>query len=79
MKGVLNSLLDQGIPMMDAVFSPAAQTHVRSLDLLLKATALCNDAVLDLAAGRPGRERHLSGGLRAARAREFVRVTRTER
>lgn len=34
------------------------------------------DAVLDLAAGRPGRERHLSGGLLAARGREYVRVSR---
>ncbi len=42
-----DSLLDHGIPVMDAIFSPEAQTHVRSLDLLLKAAALCNDAVLE--------------------------------
>ena len=34
------------------------------------------EAILDLASGRPGRERHLSGGLLAARGREYVRVSR---
>ena len=34
------------------------------------------DAVLDLAEGRPGRERDLSGGLKAVREREYVRVSR---
>ncbi len=33
------------------------------------------DAVLDLAAGRPGRRRDLSGGLKARRDREYVRLT----
>jgi len=35
------------------------------------------DAILDLAAGRPGRGRNLSAGLLAQRDREYVRVTRT--
>ncbi|HEX9122430.1 MAG TPA: tRNA lysidine(34) synthetase TilS [Actinomycetota bacterium] len=35
------------------------------------------DAVLDLAAGRPGRRRRLTGGLLAARDREYVSVSRT--
>ena len=34
------------------------------------------DAVLDLAAGRPGRRRHLPEGLIAVREREYVRVAR---
>jgi tRNA(Ile)-lysidine synthase len=34
------------------------------------------EAVLDLAEGRPGRERDLSGGLKAVREREYVRVSR---
>jgi len=34
------------------------------------------EAILDLASGRPGRERHLSGGLLAERGREYVRVSR---
>jgi hypothetical protein len=34
-------------------------------------------AVLDLAAGRPGRRRDLSTGLKARRAREYVSLSRT--
>ena len=34
------------------------------------------EAVLDLAEGRPGRERDLSGGLKAVRGKEYVRVSR---
>jgi tRNA(Ile)-lysidine synthase len=34
-------------------------------------------AVLDLAAGRPGRRRDLSAGLKARRAREYVSLSRT--
>jgi len=34
------------------------------------------EAVLDLAAGRPGRERSLSGGLRAERGRSYVHLAR---
>jgi hypothetical protein len=34
-------------------------------------------AVLDLAAGRPGRRRDLSHGLKAERGREYVSVSRT--
>ena len=40
------------------------------------------DAVLDLAAGRPGRRRDLSAGLKARRDREYVRIAspvRTDR
>ena len=50
-----DSLLDHGIPVMDAIFNPGAQTHVRSLDLLLKAAALCNDAVLEASEEGDGR------------------------
>ncbi len=32
---------------MEAIFNPQAQSHERSLDLLLKAAALCNDATLE--------------------------------
>ncbi|MFB3738326.1 MAG: tRNA lysidine(34) synthetase TilS [Candidatus Velamenicoccus archaeovorus] len=35
------------------------------------------EAVLDLASGRPGRRRRLTGGLLAARDREYVSVSRT--
>jgi tRNA(Ile)-lysidine synthase len=35
------------------------------------------DAILDLAAGRPGRRRDLGGGLIAVREREYVRLSRT--
>jgi hypothetical protein len=34
------------------------------------------EAVLDLAAGRPGRRRSLSGGLRAERGRSYVHLAR---
>jgi hypothetical protein len=34
-------------------------------------------SVLDLAAGRPGRRRDLSGGLKAIREKEYVRVSRS--
>jgi len=34
-------------------------------------------AILDLAAGVPGRRRHLAGGLLAVREKEYVRVART--
>lgn len=35
------------------------------------------DAILDLAAGRPGRRRDLTGGLLAVRDREYVSISRT--
>jgi len=35
------------------------------------------DGILDLAAGRPGRRRDLTGGLLAARDREYVSISRT--
>ena len=34
------------------------------------------EAIVDLAQGRPGRERDLSGGLKAVREKEYVRVSR---
>jgi len=39
-------------------------------------TKEATDAVLDLAAGRPGRRRDLPGGLKAAREKGYVRLTR---
>jgi tRNA(Ile)-lysidine synthase len=35
------------------------------------------DAILDLSAGRPGRKRHLTGGLVAARRKEYVSLSRS--
>jgi len=43
----VDALLDGGIPVVDAEISPDAQPSTRSLGLMLKAAALCNDAVLD--------------------------------
>ncbi|MBC8496626.1 MAG: HAD-IC family P-type ATPase, partial [Chloroflexi bacterium] len=43
----IDALLDGGIPVVDAEISPDAQPSTRSLGLMLKAAALCNDAVLD--------------------------------
>ena len=37
------------------------------------------EAVIDLARGRPGRRRDLSGGLKAIREKEYVRVSRPAR
>ncbi|HZB79624.1 MAG TPA: hypothetical protein VE522_07260, partial [Actinomycetota bacterium] len=35
------------------------------------------EAVLDLARGRPGRRRDISGGLKAVREKEYVHVSRS--
>ncbi|MBL6965732.1 MAG: cation-translocating P-type ATPase [Anaerolineales bacterium] len=42
----IDALLEGGVPVVDAEISPDAQPSTRSLGLLLKAAALCNDAVL---------------------------------
>ena len=46
-------------------------------DEAMPSTKEAVDAVLDLAAGRPGRRRELPGGLKARREREYVSVSRT--
>lgn len=43
----IDSLLDSGVPVLDAEISLDAQPLTRSLGLLLKAATLCNDAVLE--------------------------------
>ena len=43
----IDALLDGGVPVVDAEISPDAQPATRSLGLMLKAAALCNDAVLE--------------------------------
>lgn len=43
----IETLLKKGIPVMDAELVPQEKPLVRSLGLLLKAAALCNDAVLE--------------------------------
>ncbi len=58
---------------------PIAARVVRDLLYRLKAapTQEAIEAVLDLAAGRPGRRRDLAGGLVASRDREYVSLSRT--
>ncbi len=43
----IDALLDGGVPVVDAEVSPNAQPATRSLGLMIKAAALCNDAVLN--------------------------------
>jgi Ca2+-transporting ATPase len=43
----IDALLDSGIPVVDAEISLDVQPSTRSLGLMLKAAALCNDAILD--------------------------------
>ena len=43
----IEALLDNGVPIVDAEISSDAHPATRSLGLMLKAAALCNDAVLD--------------------------------
>jgi tRNA(Ile)-lysidine synthase len=70
---------------LDALPGPIAARVVRQALRLASATAsrwepdaaaAHIDGVLDLAAGRPGRRLDLPGDLEAARAREYVRVSR---
>ena len=42
----IGTLLDEGVPVLDAELIATEKPQVRSLGLLLKAAALCNDAVL---------------------------------
>ena len=42
----IEALLDKGVPVLDAELIAAEEPQVRSLGLLLRAAALCNDAVL---------------------------------
>ncbi len=43
----VETLLHKGVPVLDAEIKPTEKPHVRSLGLLLKAAALCNDAMLE--------------------------------
>ena len=43
----VDTLLRRGVPVLDAELTPQEQPHVRSLGLLVKAAALCNDAALE--------------------------------
>jgi Ca2+-transporting ATPase len=43
----VETLLRKGIPVLDAEIKPTEKPQIRSLGLLLKAAALCNDAVLE--------------------------------
>ncbi len=43
----VETLLHKGVPVMDAELKASAQPSVRSLGLLVKAAALCNDASLE--------------------------------
>jgi Ca2+-transporting ATPase len=42
----VDTLMRRGVPVLDAELTPGERPAVRSLGLLLKAAALCNDAVL---------------------------------
>jgi Ca2+-transporting ATPase len=43
----LDTLLEDGVPVVDAEMSTIAHSPMRSLGLMLKAAALCNDAALE--------------------------------
>jgi Ca2+-transporting ATPase len=43
----VDALLLRGVPVLDAELTPGEQPAVRSLGLLIKAAALCNDAALE--------------------------------
>ncbi|MGB3713232.1 MAG: cation-translocating P-type ATPase [Candidatus Promineifilaceae bacterium] len=51
----IDTLLDEGVAILDAEFDSSVQTPRRGLSLLLRAAALCNDATLQpVKAGRKG-------------------------
>jgi Ca2+-transporting ATPase len=43
----VDTLLHKGVPVLDAELTPRDQPHARSLGLLVRAAALCNDAALE--------------------------------
>ena len=43
----IETLLHRGVPVLDAIFKPDEKPQLRSQGLLLKAVALCNDAILE--------------------------------
>jgi tRNA(Ile)-lysidine synthase len=57
-----------------ALSSRVVRTALYRVGALVSSDAI--EAVVDLAAGRPGRSRQLSGGLAATRDREYVRVSK---
>ncbi len=48
----IETLQRRGVPVLDAELTPRQKPHVRSLGLLVKAAALCNDAVLESEDGK---------------------------
>ena len=56
----VDTLLRKGVPVLDAELTPQEEPHVRSLGLLVKAAALCNDA--ELTATDDGSGDHLAIG-----------------
>jgi Ca2+-transporting ATPase len=53
----IETLLSKGVPVLDAEMVPDERPQVRSLGLLVKAAALCNDAALEVAEGESVRYR----------------------
>ncbi len=53
----VDTLLRAGVPVIDAELKPEQRPPVRSLGLLVKAAALCNDAALENVDGEEGRYR----------------------
>ncbi len=51
----IDTLLRKGVPVLDAEMTPQEKPHVRSLGLLVKAAALCNDATLEASEDGKGR------------------------
>jgi Ca2+-transporting ATPase len=47
----VDTLLHRGVPVLDAELAPGTKPEVRSLGLLVKAAALCNDATLQATDG----------------------------
>jgi Ca2+-transporting ATPase len=50
----IETLLRSGVPVVDAESKPGVRPQVRSLSLLIRAVALCNDAVLETVDGDKG-------------------------